>query len=1270
MNEEPRASDDSLPLEDRLADLFQHYVDRLCAGEKLDKEEIRARHPELAEALLEELEMLAGLGSDAEGSAAGEKLGDFRIVREIGRGGMGVVYEAWDESMERQVALKVLPPSLLGQSRALARFIKEARIAGRLRHPNIVAVYGMGIHRGRPHFAMEFVEGKTLARALDELRPQEASAVSMERSYESLTRLLCPGRPAEEPGAQAPQSRAQAPAAPVETREAGKEAAAAGGRAHPRDIRAADIAYCLRAAQAFAEVADGLSHAHAHGVIHRDLKPSNLIVDSDGRVRILDFGLARQEGEASLTASGDLVGTILYMSPEQTASHRVAVDHRTDVYSLGATLYEALTLRPPFTGKDHREVLGRILFDDPAPPRRVNPRIPRDLETIVLKCLEKDPRDRYGTAEALAQDLRRFARGDPIEARPLTRLQALGRRLWRRKGAAAGLAAALLLVIASIIIVRGYLSQRRAAIDAAYESKVIEGVLLLEYARSSPPRHIEALTEEPGEAGAARGLILGLAYAREPEPASLGESPAARALRLLREAEGLSPRRPEALYHAGRALEKLGKRAEALRAVSPIIRGPAAFPPAVIWADALARAPGPADSTEAARDAGATGSPKAAGSPREPAAAAWEGPYAEAQAAARERRWEDAERAYSKLIDGLMEGKEPYLGARLEARLGRGVARLELDRFEEAVEDFAAAQVMAPPGSLEPGLLLAKAYLERHLPDVAEERFQDVLRRAPFRDAALERIGSLYLSYRLYPRALEWARMLEDPVLRRLGESRCLAHLGKRDEALRLAEEAVKLAPGDARSHKTLGFVLGTLGEVDRAAAAYREALRIAGDDSGTWEDLGFLLTDASRQEDAFQAFEEARRCNPESPNAILGTALVLARQDRFGEVAGWIEEARKLDPRSLVLHNVLGLALGYQGKVDEALAEFRKVVEIDPSASAGWSNIGWMANMKKRWRDAEEPCRKALALDPTVGTPHYLLGASYFHQGRLEDSIHELETYVDMKPASGEGWFYLGIARESAKDLEKAEEAYRTALRNVPRFYDAAYNLGNLLCGQGRLDDAIAAYRQVLEHRPEHADARNNLALAYIQSGKLDEAAAQLEEALKLDPKSPEGYWNLAAVRGDQGRIGDAIALQRSGIERAPGDARPYDQLAAWLEGSGDIEGAFRARLEELAIHAAARGEGGVSSEGAAPDGAGGEGSAREDAARDGDARDPVERALSHVEALFERTKSGAPEWLEARAKEILAEALKRFPRDAPGAPAPGAAAIEARLRKLAGGE
>ncbi len=270
--------------------------------------------------------------------------------------------------------------------------MREARTAGKLHHPNVVPVYGVGIKDRTPYYAMELVEGETLAQILARLRAAEGKE-EQKRILQSVSRIFGKNGPVKDSVDAADNSDSDSD---TDT--------AAHQRREPAafDSDEVNLVYCAKLAEAFAGVAEGLRHAHSSGVIHRDIKPSNLIVDRDHRIRILDFGLARLEGQESLTASGDLMGTVLYMSPEQAMARRIPIDQRTDIYSLGATMYEMLTWQPPFRGSTHQDTLSQIIFRDPEALRRSRPGIPRDLETIVLKCLRKDPADRYGTAEARA----------------------------------------------------------------------------------------------------------------------------------------------------------------------------------------------------------------------------------------------------------------------------------------------------------------------------------------------------------------------------------------------------------------------------------------------------------------------------------------------------------------------------------------------------------------------------------------------------------------------------------------------------------------------------------------------------------------------------------------------------------------------------------------------------------------------------------------------------------------------------------------------------
>jgi serine/threonine protein kinase len=300
--------------ERRVAEALDRYVEALRAGEAPDRADFLAGHADLAEALdeaLRGLDFVAGPGAPSE---PGERmLGDFRLLREVGRGGMGVVYEARQVSLGRRVALKVLPFASILDPRTLQRFRNEAQAAASLHHTHIVPVYAVGAERGVHYYAMQFVEGESLAGAIRDLRS----------------------------GA----------------RRGGKTPISSHGSHR-------EPAFVRTAARLAMQAAGALDHAHQVGIVHRDVKPGNLLVDGAGELWVTDFGLARLPTDASLTRTGDLVGTVRYMSPEQAAGPAAAVDHRSDVYSLGVTFYELLTLEPAARGDDAAAVLRDIAKEE------------------------------------------------------------------------------------------------------------------------------------------------------------------------------------------------------------------------------------------------------------------------------------------------------------------------------------------------------------------------------------------------------------------------------------------------------------------------------------------------------------------------------------------------------------------------------------------------------------------------------------------------------------------------------------------------------------------------------------------------------------------------------------------------------------------------------------------------------------------------------------------------------------------------------------------
>jgi serine/threonine protein kinase len=396
----PSASDQ------HLHEVIAAHLQALDQGQSPDRQELLARHPDLADSLQaffadhDRMHQAAaapspadqptlGLDSPAAAPALGwvRYFGDYELIEELARGGMGVVYKARQVSLNRMVALKMILAGQLAFTADVQRFHIEASAAGNLDHPNIVPVYEVGKHEGQHYFSMKLIEGGSLA----------------ERACDT---------------AKLPEKERQ-----------------------------------RWAARMLATVARAVHYAHQRGILHRDLKPANILLDSQGQPHFTDFGLAKRvEGGSNLTRSGAIVGTPSYMAPEQ-ASGKKDVSAVADVYSLGAILYELLTGQLPFRATTPLDTILQLLEREPRRPPELKPAIDRDLETICLKCLEKDAKRRYGSAEALAQDLESWQRGEPITARPAQVPEKILKWVRRKPAAATLLATLFLVMVASTVFV-------------------------------------------------------------------------------------------------------------------------------------------------------------------------------------------------------------------------------------------------------------------------------------------------------------------------------------------------------------------------------------------------------------------------------------------------------------------------------------------------------------------------------------------------------------------------------------------------------------------------------------------------------------------------------------------------------------------------------------------------------------------------------------------------------------------------------------------------
>lgn len=329
-------------------------------------------------------------------------LGKFRVLGELGRGGMGIVYLAIDTSLNRKVALKVLPDELACDDRVVKRFLREAEAAARLRHPNIISIHLAGEVNGTYYYSMEYVPGITMSellRALRAARFSDRGTLSVRRFDEEGGQILRLMHKPLKDGEDKKTTRLQ-------RKEIGHKV-----------VSFDQNNYVREAIGLIAQVADALEYAHSEGIVHRDIKPSNIILAPDGRFMLADFGLAKMGGAQSITRTGEFMGSPSYISPEQAMTRRVPLDHRTDIWSLGVSLYEFLTQEHPFESLTIELTLKNIVTHDPRPLRSLNPRLPKDVETIVQKMLEKNPDDRYHRAGEVAADLRCVLNYEAIHAR-------------------------------------------------------------------------------------------------------------------------------------------------------------------------------------------------------------------------------------------------------------------------------------------------------------------------------------------------------------------------------------------------------------------------------------------------------------------------------------------------------------------------------------------------------------------------------------------------------------------------------------------------------------------------------------------------------------------------------------------------------------------------------------------------------------------------------------------------------------------------------------
>jgi serine/threonine protein kinase/Flp pilus assembly protein TadD len=945
--------------------LVEEFAARRRRGERPSLSEYTQKHPELADEIRELFPALAALedarpadaGAEAATPAAEaglpyRQLGEYRIVREIGRGGMGVVYEAVQESLGRRVALKVLPLGAAVHPTQAERFQREARAAARLHHTNIVPVFGVGEHGGTSFYVMQYIEGRPLDEVLAELRrlrdepapAAEPSAAGGEASSADVARSLWHGRfrAATRPGAPdagdvVPPTRpdnAPAPPPALSTKSS---------RAPGSSVPLSDPhrPYAKGVAQIGVQAADALEYAAGQGVLHRDVKPSNLLLDVFGTVWLTDFGLAKATGTPDLTRSGDVLGTLRYLAPERFTGH---ADVRSDVYALGLTLYELLALQPAFGGADQAELVRRITEAEAPRLDRIDPQLPRDLVTIVHKSMARDPADRYQTAGGLAEDLRRFLDDRSIVARRAS-LPEQAWRLCRRNPTMVALlttlTALVLLAAGGGLLLAWQRAEREGRAREAIEAALRELPGLRRQGRWSEARAV--LTEADSRRDDAGSDDLRRRLAQAEQDVELAAALEQIRLKWATELERFALLRGTDREYAA-AFEKAGLAVDDEEATAARIRA------SPIREQLLAALDGWALSTG-----------------------------------------DDALRTRLLRLARSID-PDPAWGDRLRDPASWGDA--------QALERLAAS---APMDTSSPQLLTALGAQLQLAGADAEPFLREAQRRHPEDFWINCELGTLLMRSRPadavgFLRAAVAARPDSSEAYDRLG--RALDAQGQKEEALAAYRKAVDLNPNNPAAQNNLATDLSYKTQLDEAIAACRRAIALEPNSAPPHANLSRRLLAKGKIDEATAESRLAVRLDPQLSTAHLDLGECLEAQGQWDEATAEHRRAIELDPSGAALHQQLGYCMQVQGRWDEAMREYRRAIELDSKLSPPHQNLGLILRSRGKREESLAEFRKAAELDPTAEVSQEALADALLRCGRFAEARTAARHGLDAVPA------------------------------------------------------------------------------------------------------------------------------------------------------------------------------------------------------------------------------------------------------------------------------
>jgi len=1027
-------------------ELFESWLRRQAEGDQASLQEKLERHPWLAE----ELKSLApsaaaaalelagtGPGSESGGRpATGKRLGDFCLVREIGRGGMGLVFEAEQISLHRRVALKILPAQLTLNQRALKRFQQEAEITGRLQHRSIIDIHQVGEDNGIHFIVMELVAGASLDRVIDRMRGESFDKVRQKKIGDVISSHGL------EEGAGASGS-----------------ADATGKRSRPGSSSVSNRNYIESSIKLICQVGDALEHAHRAGIIHRDVKPSNILVRVDGSAVLTDFGLARLEGLPGVSATGDFVGTLNYVSPEQAMAGRVALDHRTDVFSLGATLYELVTLEQAFPGTNSHEVLRRILSKPPTSPERLNPALAPDLVTIIHKALEKDRDRRYASVREFVEDLQAFIEYRPIRAR---RTLALVKAwLWVRREPQKAVLTTLLLTGVPLVLWMGselvvshetVSAQEEELIVLQFPRRIEQGFLLLGLGESERAALVfeELVARKPSSQEAAAGLVMArLGQGREESALDVLDrrldEPGGRSLARLRvetlRVLGIEAEAERLERELGPSQEPIEKYIEAVRLLSarPFVLGvPRPMP-------LFLRQAAPPTGVPLERDEDTL-----------------------------VQYGQRAKKAIELLLDAVARESRPLYTYALcwaawVARDGEQARRyaevLLADDRGTAVDWFyvgLAREVFDPEGAI--------------------NAFDRAVLLDPRLLPAIERQAALLLASGDTGGAIE---LLEKAVARQPGHAPFSAYMaaallkgGRPSEAEELCRRAVEVDPQLVAAHHLIGSAVYLQGRKEEARMAYEAALRLEPTGARLHSDLGWVLFELGEVAVAERHFGEALRLDPDHPFAAYNLGVLCKLGSRFDEAIDWHRRAIECAERGGHPSFPIDLAWGSLGNCFEKKRDLVRAAEAyalalaaNPAELGHEFNLGWTLYQLGEHERCIPHLTRVLAVRPGEENAYHALADSLSKVGRPDEALGVLVRWTETFPGNsgawnGRAWIQVDPDRPAGfgdpRDaLVAAERANELAAGNN---LDYLETYARALNANGRRDEALDAASQALE--------------------------------------------------------------------------------------------------------------------------------------------------------------------------------------------------------------